>query len=63
MIQGLRLRSAVPSPVPGMDPYTENPEGFPDFHDCFIIDLRATLQARLLNTPARPMMVLRHESR
>jgi len=30
----------MPSPFPGMDPYFEEPEVFPDFHDSFIIYLR-----------------------
>jgi hypothetical protein len=37
----------MPSPFPGMDPYLENPEIFPDFHDSFITYLRAALQAHL----------------
>ncbi len=37
----------MPSPFPGMDPYLENPEIFPDFHDSFITYLRAKLQAGL----------------
>lgn len=37
----------MPSPFPGMDPYLENPEIFPDFHDSFITYLREALQANL----------------
>lgn len=37
----------MPSPFPGMDPYLENPEIFPDFHDSFITYLREVLQAGL----------------
>ena len=37
----------MPSPFPGMDPYLENPEIFPDFHDSFITYLREALQASL----------------
>src|SRR5579885_1671065 len=37
----------MPSPFPGMDPYLENPEIFPDFHDSFITYLREALQAGL----------------
>ncbi|HZW29627.1 MAG TPA: DUF4058 family protein [Isosphaeraceae bacterium] len=37
----------MPSPFPGMDPYLENPEIFPDVHDSLITYLRAALQARL----------------
>jgi hypothetical protein len=35
------------SPFPGMDPYLENPEIFPDFHDSVITYLREALQASL----------------
>jgi Protein of unknown function (DUF4058) len=37
----------MPSPFPGMDPYLETPEIFPDFHDSFIPYLREALQAHL----------------
>ncbi len=37
----------MPSPFPGMDPYLENPEIFPDFHDSAITYLREALQASL----------------
>ena len=37
----------MPSPFPGMDPYLESPEIFPDFHDSLITYLREGLQARL----------------
>ncbi len=37
----------MPSPFPGMDPYLENPEIFPDFHDSIITYLREVVQARL----------------
>ena len=37
----------MPSPFPGMDPYLENPEIFPDLHDSFITYLRESLQASL----------------
>ena len=37
----------MPSPFPGMDPYLENPEIFPDLHDSLITYLRAKLQAGL----------------
>ena len=40
-------RIAMPSPFPGMDPYLENPEIFPDFHDSVITYLREALQASL----------------
>jgi hypothetical protein len=35
------------SPFPGMDPYLEHPEIFPDLHDSFITYLREALQASL----------------
>lgn len=37
----------MPSPFPGMDPYLENPEIFPDLHDSVITYLRETIQASL----------------
>ena len=37
----------MPSPFPGMDPYLENPEIFPDFHDSAITYLRESIQASL----------------
>jgi hypothetical protein len=37
----------MPSPFPGMDPYLENPEIFPDLHDSLITYLREQLQASL----------------
>jgi len=43
----LRLRTTMPSPFPGMDPYLEDPEIFPDFHDSLITYLRENLQANL----------------
>ncbi len=45
----------MPSPFPGMDPYLENPEIFPDFHDSFITYLREDLQGKL---PASYLAVL-----
>lgn len=37
----------MPSPFPGMDPFLENPEYFPDLHDSLIYCLQETLQPRL----------------
>ncbi len=37
----------MPSPFPGMDPFLESPEIFPDFHDGFIAYLRESVQSRL----------------
>ncbi len=37
----------MPSPFPGMDPYLENPEIFPDLHDSMITYIREALQASL----------------
>lgn len=37
----------MPSPFPGMDPYLEDPEIFPDFHDSFITYVREALQGSL----------------
>ena len=43
----------MPSPFPGMDPYLESPEIFPDVHDSMITYLREALQASL---PARILL-------
>ena len=37
----------MPSPFPGMDPFLEHPDIFPDFHDSFIAYFRESLQSRL----------------
>jgi hypothetical protein len=37
----------MPSPFPGMDPYLESPDWFPDLHDGLIFTIKAALQARL----------------
>ncbi len=37
----------MPSPFPGMDPFLEHPEVFPDFHDSFITYLREFIQPQL----------------
>jgi len=37
----------MPSPFPGMDPYLENPDWFPDLHDALITFIKGALQARL----------------
>lgn len=37
----------MPSPFPGMDPYIERPEIWPDFHDSLIAAIRGLLQPRL----------------
>jgi hypothetical protein len=37
----------MPSPFPGMDPYIERPEIWPDFHDSLITYIRAALQPLL----------------
>ncbi|MCY2992753.1 MAG: DUF4058 family protein [Planctomycetota bacterium] len=37
----------MPSPFPGMDPFLEHPDIFPDFHDSFVAYLRESLQSRL----------------
>jgi hypothetical protein len=37
----------MPSPFPGMDPFLEHPDIFPDFHDRFITHLSEAIQARL----------------
>ena len=54
----------MPSPFPGMDPYLENPEIFPDFHDSAITsrtrhrvnkDANFTSANRKRFSPARPI--------
>jgi hypothetical protein len=37
----------MPSPFPGMDPFLESAELFPDFHSGFVIFLQAELQKKL----------------
>lgn len=37
----------MPSPFPGMDPFLEDPEVFPDLHDMFIVHITEDLMARL----------------
>jgi hypothetical protein len=39
----------MPSPFPGMDPFLEDPEVFPDLHDSLIIFLKQRLQTALPN--------------
>lgn len=37
----------MPSAFPGMDPYLEDPEVFPDFHDRYVTHLSEAIQQRL----------------
>jgi hypothetical protein len=37
----------MPSPYPGMDPFLESPDWFPNLHDGLIFTIQAALQARL----------------
>ena len=37
----------MPSPFPGMDPYLESPDWFPDLHDNLIFSIKAALQGCL----------------
>jgi hypothetical protein len=37
----------MPSPFPGMDPYLESPETWPDFHGTFLMSIRAALNQSL----------------
>lgn len=48
----------MPSPFPGMDPYLENPELWPDVHSTLINEIRNALNPRL-----RPRYVARVEMR
>jgi len=38
----------MPSPFPGMDPFLEGPDAFPDFHNSLAVYLRNALQTQLL---------------
>ncbi len=40
----------MPSPFPGMDPYLENPDWFPNLHHDLITYIKQTLQSRLPET-------------
>lgn len=48
----------MPSPFPGMDPYLEEPAGWPDVHNSLMGDIRALLAAS-----ARPRYYVRIEER
>lgn len=48
----------MPSPFPGMDPYLELPERWPDFHTRLIVELANTLTRRL-----RPRYIVAVEQR
>src|SRR5262249_24767483 len=37
----------MPSPIPGMDPFLEDPAVFPDLHDSLIAELRNAINAQL----------------
>src|SRR5690349_21134057 len=37
----------MPSPFPGMDPFLEHPEIFPNLHDSMVMLLQEALQGRL----------------
>ncbi len=37
----------MPSPFPGMDPYLESPDIWPDFHDALASEIRAVLNQTL----------------
>ncbi len=37
----------MPSPIPGMDPFLEDPAVFPDLHDSLITELRNAINAQL----------------
>lgn len=50
----------MPSPFPGMDPYLENPDIWPDFHDAFASEIRRELN-RLLPQPYYARLEMRPE--
>src|SRR5213083_1522530 len=37
----------MPSPFPGMDPYVERPQNWPDFHGAIVVHIRGLLQPLL----------------
>src|SRR4051794_28602536 len=37
----------MPSPFPGMDPYLESPDWFPDLHDSLITFIKGAVQQKL----------------
>jgi hypothetical protein len=45
--RGSTEEQAMPSPFPGMDPYIERPEIWPDFHDRLITFIQEALQPQL----------------
>src|SRR5437764_6644253 len=50
----------MPSPFPGMDPYLESPDIWPDFHDALAAELRAVLN-QTLPRPYYARLEMRHE--
>ena len=46
----------MPSPFPGMDPYIEDPELWPDFHNDLASEIRAEL-----NKTIQPKLLLRQK--
>ena len=52
------MRPTMPSPFPGMDPYLEDPAGWPNFHSDFIAEIKTELNRQL-----RPKYYARSEER
>ena len=50
----------MPSPFPGMDPYLESPDIWPDFHDAFAAEIRSELN-RVLPAPYYARLEMRPE--
>ena len=50
----------MPSPFPGMDPYLEAPDTWPDFHDAFAAEIRRELN-RVLPQPYYARLAKRPE--
>src|SRR3990172_717762 len=48
----------MPSPFPGMDPYLEHPDMWPDVHNALLADIRSSLAPKV-----RPHYVVRIEER
>jgi hypothetical protein len=41
------IEASMPSPFPGMNPYLEDPDIWPDFHTTLFVEIRAELNRRL----------------
>lgn len=58
--QSSAKRNRVPSPFPGMDPYLESPDIWPDLHDALAGEIRGVLN-RTLPSPYYARLEMRPE--